>query len=62
MYMWACNYCIKIDLKNADLSLIYLFTFPLFQNIAPNPAFVLDGVSRFDFGQGILGRKNLFNL
>ncbi|KAM8736136.1 calpain-1 catalytic subunit-like [Acanthopagrus schlegelii] len=23
--------------------------------IAPNPAFVLDGVSRFDFGQGILG-------
>uniref|UniRef100_A0A671WLP8 Calpain-1 catalytic subunit-like n=1 Tax=Sparus aurata TaxID=8175 RepID=A0A671WLP8_SPAAU len=24
-------------------------------NIAPNPAFVLDGVSRFDFGQGILG-------
>uniref|UniRef100_UPI0037E88E89 calpain-1 catalytic subunit-like n=1 Tax=Semicossyphus pulcher TaxID=241346 RepID=UPI0037E88E89 len=23
--------------------------------IAPNPAFVLDGVSRFDFGQGVLG-------
>ncbi|XP_039993614.1 calpain-1 catalytic subunit-like isoform X2 [Xiphias gladius] len=23
--------------------------------IAPNPSFVLDGVSRFDFGQGILG-------
>ena len=43
--------------------LLFIFLlFPLFQNIAPNPAFVLDGVSRFDFGQGILGRKNLFNL
>ncbi|CAL9686263.1 unnamed protein product [Knipowitschia caucasica] len=25
------------------------------QKIVPNPAFVVDGISRFDFGQGILG-------
>lgn len=30
----------------------------LFQKITPNPSFVLDGISRFDFGQGtFLGRE-----
>lgn len=38
--------------------IFYLTLFCLFlKNIAPAPAFTVDGVSRFDFGQGILGRN-----
>lgn len=33
---------------------IFLF---VSKKIAPAPAFTVDGVSRFDFGQGVLGRK-----
>lgn len=32
----------------------------LFQKIVHNPLFIVDGISRFDFGQGIVGEKNIF--
>ena len=35
-----------------------LSTIPLFQKIVSNPSFVVDGVSRFDFGQGMIGKEN----
>lgn len=32
-------------------------TLPLFQKLVPNPSFTVDGLSRFDFGQGVIGRR-----
>lgn len=32
-------------------------TLPLLQKLVPNPSFTVDGLSRFDFGQGDIGRR-----
>lgn len=35
-------------------------TLSLFQKLVPNPSFTVDGLSRFDFGQGLIGRRTLW--
>ncbi len=50
----------KVDFGKTLLVLTSNNFFPvnnsLFQKLVPNPAFVVDGVSRFDFGQGNIGK------
>lgn len=36
------------------------FSLVLFQKIVAHPRLIVDGISRFDFGQGLLGKNSLF--
>lgn len=63
--MWAC-YCLKTvrTYKAAiyimkKLKVLQLFLL-LLQKIVANPCLIIDGLSRFDFGQGILGETSVF--
>lgn len=49
----------KISLAKGNLTKTYklISTFHLFQIISNNPCFTVDGISRFDFGQGLIGRR-----
>lgn len=39
---------------------VCLFLLILLQKLVANPCLIIDGISRFDFGQGILGKTSLF--
>lgn len=54
-------YCCYTVIWQANIkSVSYVSTIRLFQKLVPNPSLVVDGVSRFDFGQGLVGRIVFF--
>lgn len=49
---------LKIMMREMIIMIITMrTTLPLFQKLVPNPCFTVDGLSRFDFGQGKIGRR-----